>query len=98
MQSPFHPAQLVGDFLAWRMFQQARAALTEQGELWLVGNRHLGYHVKLKRLFRRVEQIAATPKFVVLMASNPLTSTQERELPACLPCPSISTTSPWSSN
>lgn len=69
---PFHQQQVVGDFLAWRMFQQARAALTEQGELWLVGNRHLGYHVKLKRLFRRVEQIAATPKFVVLRAVQPL--------------------------
>lgn len=69
---PFHQQQVVGDFLAWRMFQQARAALTEQGELWLVGNRHLGYHAKLKRLFKRVEQIAATPKFVVLRAVQPL--------------------------
>ncbi|KTT41590.1 50S rRNA methyltransferase [Pseudomonas oryzihabitans] len=69
---PFHQQQVVGDFLAWRMFQQARAALTAQGELWLVGNRHLGYHVKLKRLFKRVEQIAATPKFVVLKAVQPL--------------------------
>ena len=69
---PFHQQQVVGDFLAWRMFQQARSALTEQGELWLVGNRHLGYHVKLKRLFKRVEQIAATPKFVVLKAVQPL--------------------------
>jgi len=69
---PFHQQQVVGDFLAWRMFQQARAALSEQGELWLVGNRHLCYHVKLKRLFKRVEQIAATPKFVVLRAVQPL--------------------------
>ncbi|OAN30519.1 methyltransferase [Pseudomonas oryzihabitans] len=69
---PFHQQQVVGDFLAWRMFQQARAALSEQGELWLVGNRHLGYHVKLRRLFKRVEQIAATPKFVVLRAVQPL--------------------------
>ncbi|KTS77726.1 50S rRNA methyltransferase [Pseudomonas oryzihabitans] len=69
---PFHQQQVVGDFLAWRMFQQARAALDAQGELWLVGNRHLGYHVKLKRLFKRVEQIAATPKFVVLKAVQPL--------------------------
>ncbi|KXJ33305.1 methyltransferase [Pseudomonas sp. HUK17] len=69
---PFHQQQVVGDFLAWRMFQQARAALSEQGELWLVGNRHLGYHVKLRRLFKRVEQIAATPKFVILKAVQPL--------------------------
>lgn len=69
---PFHQQQVVGDFLAWRMFQQARAALTARGELWLVGNRHLGYHVKLKRLFKRVEQIAATPKFVIFRAVQPL--------------------------
>lgn len=67
---PFHQQQVVGDFLAWRMFQQARAALVAGGELWLVGNRHLGYHAKLKRLFRGVEQVAATPKFVVLKASK----------------------------
>ncbi|ERI50750.1 50S rRNA methyltransferase [Pseudomonas sp. EGD-AK9] len=65
---PFHQQQVVGDFLAWRMFQQARAALVTGGELWIVGNRHLGYHAKLKRLFRGVEQVAATPKFVVLKA------------------------------
>lgn len=65
---PFHQQQVVGDFLAWRMFQQARAALVAGGQLWIVGNRHLGYHAKLKRLFRGVEQVAATPKFVILKA------------------------------
>jgi 23S rRNA (guanine1835-N2)-methyltransferase len=67
---PFHQQQVVGDFLAWRMFQQARAALASGGELWIVGNRHLGYHTKLARLFRRVESVAATAKFVVLKASQ----------------------------
>ena len=67
---PFHQQQVVGDFLAWRMFVQARNALVKGGELWIVGNRHLGYHAKLKRLFRGVEQMAATPKFVVLKASK----------------------------
>ncbi|WP_137821040.1 class I SAM-dependent methyltransferase [Pseudomonas sp. D(2018)] len=67
---PFHQQQVVGDFLAWRMFVQARNALVAGGELWIVGNRHLGYHAKLKRLFRGVEQVAATPKFVVLKASK----------------------------
>ena len=66
---PFHQQQVVGDFLAWRMFQQARAALVRGGELWIVGNRHLGYHAKLGKLFRGVEQVAATPKFVVLKAT-----------------------------
>ncbi|MCL6690993.1 class I SAM-dependent methyltransferase [Pseudomonas sp. R3.Fl] len=67
---PFHQQQVVGDFLAWRMFQQARHALVTGGQLWIVGNRHLGYHAKLKRLFRGVEQVAANPKFVVLKASK----------------------------
>ncbi|WP_397457908.1 methyltransferase [Pseudomonas asplenii] len=65
---PFHQQQVVGDFLAWRMFQQAREALVVGGSLYIVGNRHLGYHSKLARLFRGVEQVTATPKFVVLKA------------------------------
>jgi 16S rRNA (guanine1207-N2)-methyltransferase len=65
---PFHQQQVVGDFLAWRMFQQARSALVTGGALYIVGNRHLGYHSKLARLFRGVEQVAATPKFVILKA------------------------------
>lgn len=65
---PFHQQQVVGDFLAWRMFTQAKSALSTGGELWIVGNRHLGYHLKLKRLFGKVEQVAATPKFVILRA------------------------------
>lgn len=65
---PFHQQQVVGDFLAWRMFTQAKSALVRGGELWIVGNRHLGYHAKLKRLFRGVEQVAASPKFVILKA------------------------------
>ncbi|WP_457969325.1 class I SAM-dependent methyltransferase [Pseudomonas sp. R4-84] len=65
---PFHQQQVVGDFLAWRMFQQAREALVVGGALYIVGNRHLGYHSKLARLFRGVEQVAATPKFVILNA------------------------------
>jgi 23S rRNA (guanine1835-N2)-methyltransferase len=65
---PFHQQQVVGDFLAWRMFQQARSALVTGGALYIVGNRHLGYHSKLARLFRGVEQVGATPKFVILKA------------------------------
>ncbi len=68
---PFHQQQVVGDFLAWRMFTQAKSALSKGGELWIVGNRHLGYHLKLKRLFGKVEQVAATPKFVILRAIKP---------------------------
>ncbi|MEV1067193.1 methyltransferase [Streptomyces sp. NPDC050263] len=65
---PFHSHQATTDATAWRMFTGARRALRPGGELWVVGNRHLGYHVKLKRLFGNCELIAGEPKFVVLKA------------------------------
>ncbi|MCW8906559.1 MAG: methyltransferase [Sedimenticola sp.] len=65
---PFHQGQVVGDEIAWRMFSQSRRALRPGGELRIVGNRHLNYHVKLKRLFGNVKQVAANRKFVVLSA------------------------------
>lgn len=67
---PFHQQQVVGDFLARRMFQQSHRALKKGGELWIVGNRHLGYHITLKRMFRNVEQIAANAKFVIFKATK----------------------------
>ena len=67
---PFHQQQVVGDFLARRMFQQSHRALKKDGELWIVGNRHLGYHVTLKRFFGEVKQIAANAKFVILKATK----------------------------
>ena len=63
---PFHQERVIGDQVAMRMFAQSAQVLTKEGELWVVGNRHLGYHAKLKRWFGRVEQIGSDPKFVVL--------------------------------
>ncbi|MFJ9737092.1 methyltransferase [Streptomyces sp. NPDC101166] len=65
---PFHSHQATTDATAWRMFTGARRALRPGGELWVVGNRHLGYHVKLRRLFGNSELVAGDPKFVVLKA------------------------------
>jgi 23S rRNA (guanine1835-N2)-methyltransferase len=65
---PFHSHQATTDATAWRMFTGSRAALRPGGELWVVGNRHLGYHVKLKRVFGNCETVAGNPKFVVLRA------------------------------
>jgi 23S rRNA (guanine1835-N2)-methyltransferase len=45
--------------------------LKVDGELWVVGNRHLDYHIKLKRWFKRVELAASNTKFVVLKATSP---------------------------
>ena len=65
---PFHSYQASTDATAWRMFTGARAALRPGGELWVVGNRHLGYHVKLRRLFGGCQVVASDRKFVVLRA------------------------------
>ncbi|MFI2435471.1 methyltransferase [Streptomyces sp. NPDC018693] len=65
---PFHSHQATSDATAWRMFSGARRALRPGGELWVIGNRHLGYHVKLRRLFGNSELMASDPKFVVLRA------------------------------
>ncbi|MEO5873852.1 MAG: methyltransferase [Streptosporangiaceae bacterium] len=67
---PFHTHQATTDSTAWRMFAGARQALVTDGELWVVGNRHLGYHVKLRRLFGNCETIASNPKFVILRATK----------------------------
>lgn len=68
---PFHRDHTVGDATAWRMFAQARESLSPGGELLVVGNRHLAYHAKLKRLFgtAAVEVAGSDPGFVVLRAT-----------------------------
>ena len=65
---PFHTHQTTPDMTAWRMFNDSKAALRPGGELWVVGNRHLGYHVKLRRVFGNCEVIASDSKFVVIRA------------------------------
>lgn len=62
---PFHEGGTVGDHIALRMFRQAAKALTPGGRLLVVGNRHLGYHVKLRKRFGHVQQLASSSKFVV---------------------------------
>ncbi len=65
---PFHQAHAIGGHIAWQMFQQSNQQLNLKGELWVVANRHLAYHIKLKKLFGNCRTIAANKKFVVLAA------------------------------
>ncbi|MFT6917149.1 MAG: 23S rRNA (guanine1835-N2)-methyltransferase [Motiliproteus sp.] len=63
---PFHQQQqAIGDHIAKQMFSDAKRVLKSGGELWVIGNRHLGYHVQLRKLFGNCEQVATNPKFVV---------------------------------
>lgn len=64
---PFHDGPVKGDAIAWSMFTGAKRVLRPGGELWVVGNRHLGYHTKLKRIFGNCETVSSNPKFVVLV-------------------------------
>ncbi|MFB7847572.1 methyltransferase [Streptomyces sp. NPDC056053] len=65
---PFHSHQATTDATARTMFHGARTALRPGGELWVVGNRHLGYHTQLRRIFGNCATVAGNPKFVVLRA------------------------------
>jgi 16S rRNA G1207 methylase RsmC len=65
---PFHQQKATTDHIAWQMFRDSHRALKKGGELRIIGNRQLGYHIKLKRLFGNEKLIASNDKFVTLSA------------------------------
>ncbi|MGL5947704.1 MAG: methyltransferase [Aeromonas sp.] len=65
---PFHQLQAITDHIAWQMFTDSARVLCQGGELWVVGNRHLDYHAKLKRVFGNAQVVASNNKFVILKA------------------------------
>ena len=65
---PFHEQNVVSDAIAWRMFKQSQGVLKKNGELWVVGNRHLNYAQKLKKLFGNCQTVATNNKFIVIKA------------------------------
>ena len=67
---PFHQNNAINDAIAWQMFTESKKALENQGELWVVGNRHLAYHAKLKKIFGNCEVVASNKKFTLLKASK----------------------------
>ncbi|OQQ04232.1 50S rRNA methyltransferase [Vibrio campbellii] len=69
---PFHQQQAITDHIAWQMFCDAKQILNQGGKLLVIGNRHLGYDAKLKRLFgdKNVKLVASNNKFVILQATK----------------------------
>lgn len=65
---PFHHLHTVGTDIAFSLFKDAHKALINKGELWVVANRHLGYHITLKKLFGNCDTAASNQKFVILKA------------------------------
>ena len=67
---PFHQNNIITDSIAWRMFSASRDALRQGGELWVVGNRHLAYHAKLKHLFGNCTTVASDKRFSLVKATR----------------------------
>ncbi len=63
---PFHQDHAINDQVAWQMFSESRQVLEDNGELWVIGNRHLAYHAKLKKLFGNAELVFSNKKFVIV--------------------------------
>tara|TARA_B100000809_G_C14990532_1_gene477848 strand:+ start:330 stop:920 length:591 start_codon:yes stop_codon:yes gene_type:complete len=65
---PFHQERGQGDQVALHMFRESKTVLKQRGELWIVANRHLGYHIQIDRLFGNCRTITGNRKFVILKA------------------------------
>jgi 23S rRNA (guanine1835-N2)-methyltransferase len=67
---PFHQQNAITDHIAWQMFKDAKSVLQNGGQLVVVGNRHLDYPNKLKRLFGNATTVATNQKFSILSATK----------------------------
>ncbi len=64
---PFHQQHVIGDFIAQTMFKQAKNVLKKNGELWVIGNRHLNYGISLAQIFgkKNVSLVGQNNKFQI---------------------------------
>ncbi len=67
---PFHQQQAIGGQIATAMFNGATRVLRKKGQLWVIGNRHLNYHLPLKKLFGNVAIVASNDKFVIYRSTQ----------------------------
>lgn len=67
---PFHQQNTITDHIAMQMFSDAKKALKQGGKLIIVGNRHLDYPNKIKRMFRSVTHTASNQKFSIYCATK----------------------------
>lgn len=65
---PFHQQTATTDHIAWQMFKDSHRVLKKGGELRIIGNRQLAYHIKLKRIFGNEKLVASNNKFVTQSA------------------------------
>ncbi len=67
---PFHQNTATTDHIAWQMFKDSHRVLKKGGELRIIGNRQLAYHIKLQRIFGNEKLIASNNKFVTQSATK----------------------------
>jgi len=65
---PFHQQTATTDHIAWQMFKDSHRVLKKGGELRIIGNRQLAYHIKLQRIFGNEKLVASNDKFVTTSA------------------------------
>jgi len=70
---PFHQNNTQTLSIASAMFKDAAHVLNQNGEFWVVANRHLPYYKMLQQHFNQVDTISSDPKFVVRVARRPKT-------------------------
>lgn len=63
---PFHQNNTIGDFIALDMFADAKRSLIKGGVLRVIGNSHLAYQVKLKKIFGNSTIIKTNKKFMII--------------------------------
>jgi len=67
---PFHQQQTTSTDIAMNMFKDAYSHLNTGGQFWVIANRHLAYHIPLKKLFGNCTNIAAHNKYVILTCTK----------------------------
>jgi 23S rRNA (guanine1835-N2)-methyltransferase len=65
---PFHQSTTIGDHIAWQMFLDAQHALKPGGQIRVIGNSHLNYQQKLKKIFGNSKLVASNAKFTIIDA------------------------------
>lgn len=67
---PFHQQNTIGDFIAWQMFTDSYHALKKGGRIRVIGNSHLGYQIKLRKIFGNAQIVATNKKFIICEAKK----------------------------
>ncbi|RYG91575.1 class I SAM-dependent methyltransferase [Loktanella sp. IMCC34160] len=72
MNPPFHTGRAGDPALGRAFIAAAAAALSPNGQLWMVANRHLPYETALRERFRTVDEIGGDRSFKLFHATRPL--------------------------